>query len=235
VLAKSWLSNHVRSWYGRETLADKSETNHWQQRWTSFKTLLLEKPAADKTHRHSNIVTFPTWHLDAEEVEACWLIDLTTVPLADWIRQRTSGLTIDPRQALENLTEEINDGLGREYADAYEEAQLAARMVDWLVATNGCESLRPRSAASLLESEGLWKSLLLRLERTWGDLWGAKSIEKVARGILERLRDPEEADAKSSPPDCIGHQTYVNLCDNPGGGSTMWWGLPDTAAALRQA
>lgn len=233
VLAKSWLSNHVRSWYGRETLADKTQTNHWQQRWTSFKTLLLEKPAADSTQRHSNPVAFPTWHLDGEEVDACWQIDLTTVPLADWIRQRTQ-VNNDPRKALENLTEEINDGLGRTYADAYEEAQLAARLVDWLVATNGCESLRPHNAASLLNSEGLWKSLLLRMERSWGDLWGEKSLETVAQGILERLAKPEEAHSHATPPDCIGHQTYIALCETPGGGSTMWWGPPDKPAAQRQ-
>jgi len=229
VLAKSWLSNHVRSWYGRETLADNAETSHWQQRWTSFKTLLLEKPSSTGSHRSHNIVFFPTWHLDADEVDACWRIDLTTVPLADWIRNRTlSGPSKnDPRKALEHLTEEINDGLGRTYAETYEEAQLAARLVDWLVATNGCESLRPLKAKSLLNNKGLWKSLLLRVGRTWGEAWGAESIERVLKGILERIAEPEELEPSASPPDCIGYQTYVNLCEGTGGGSKMWWGEPD--------
>merc|ERR1719254_275042 len=109
----------------------------------------------------------------------------------------------NPRKAVEGLTEEINDRLGRDYADAYEEAQFAARMVDWMVATNGCESMRPRNAAALLNSEGLWKSLLLRLRRSWGDLWGAKSLETVARGILRRLAEPEEAELHAYPPHCV--------------------------------
>jgi len=44
VLTKSWASRHVQNWYGRETLASSAETSGWEQRWTSFKALLMEKP-----------------------------------------------------------------------------------------------------------------------------------------------------------------------------------------------
>lgn len=228
VIAKTWISTHAKSWYGRETLADKLQTDAWHQRWTSFKTLLLEKPPEGQAPR-PNVIAFPTWHLDVAEVDACWDIDHTSVPLADWIRRTNES---DPRYALEGLTEDINDHLGRAYAEAYEEAQLAARLVDWMVATTGCESLRPPQASALLNSEGLWKSLLLRIERTWGEIWGAASIEKITRGILVRLAEPEEVDEHASPPDCVGHQTFVALCESPGGGSTMWWGPPDKHAEM---
>merc|ERR1719204_2062065 len=115
VVAQSWASRHVRSWYGRETLASDRETSGWVQRWTSFKVLLLEKPARAST---AMPILFPSWHLDHQEVDACWQYDPTTVPLADWIpRQRQDN----PRKALGFLTEEINDGLGRNYSLAYEE------------------------------------------------------------------------------------------------------------------
>jgi len=207
VLASSWDSRHVRSWYGRETLASDKETGGWVQRWTSFKALLLEKPASDTSPKP---VLFPSWHLDTNEADPCWRLDPTTVPLADWIPRQGQDTA---RKALETLTAEVNDGLGREYQYAYEEAQLAVRMVDWLVATGGCDSLRQRRAASLLNSHGLWKMFLTRLLRVWGDMWGSESVERVARGILERLvEDSWEADPSAAPPACIGHQTFLALC-----------------------
>jgi len=207
VLAGSWSSRHVSSWYGRETLASDKETGSWVQRWTSFKALVLEKPSAREAPRP---VLFPSWHLDTREADPCWRLDPTTVPLSDWIPRQGKE---DARKALETLTEEINDNLGREYQYAYEEAQLAVRMVDWLVATGGCESLRRPRASSLLGSEGLWKSLLARLRRVWGEMWGEEDVARVALGIVERLAaEPDELDAHASPPACAGQQTYVALC-----------------------
>jgi len=201
------LTSHVRSWCGRETLASADETSGWQQRWTSFKALLLEKPSG--TGLQPFVVAFPSWHLDIEEIDMCWRIDPTMVPLADWIHRQGAG---SPRKAFEVLTEQINDRLGREYAVAYEEAQLAARIVDWFIATGGCESLSPRRASSLLGSRGLWLSLRTRLLRAWEAVWGADALERIALDVLRRLADPEGAVAVASPPECIGQQTYARLC-----------------------
>merc|ERR1740129_316682 len=213
VLAGSWASRHVQSWYGREASKVESDGN-WQQRWTSFKMLLLEKPA-DPLAPKPSIIAFPSWHLDAEEAGSCWSLDPSALPLADWVRRQRKD---DPRQALEMLTEEVNDGLGREYAEAYEEAQLAVRMVYWLVATEGCENFRPARAATLLNSRGLWRSLLRRLLRAWEGVWGAEALERVALAVLRRLAERPE-DEEGRPFECLGQQTYVALCEDPGDGS----------------
>lgn len=224
VLAESWVSRHVRSWYGRETLASEQETGGWVQRWTSFKVLLLEKPSTFPEQRQKRLlgvspILFPSWHLDTKEVDACWGYDPTTVPLSDWIPRQGES---DVRKALEKLTDETNNRLGRMYSEAYEEAQLAVRMVDWLVATGGCENLRPPRAAQLLASEGLWKTLRGRLVRAWGDIWGAQTVADVARSILQRIAGKDE-ELHNTPQACAGHQTYLSLCEDPGGGHAMPW------------
>jgi len=231
VLAGSWNSRHVRSWYGRETLASEGETGGWTQRWTSFKALLLEKPAGRlSANPAANPVVFPSWHLDSKDTDSCWSLDPTTVPLADWIPRQGLG---DARKALETLTAEVNDGLGRDYLLAYEEVQLAVRMVDWLVATGGCESLRQRRAASLLNSQGLWLSLVTRLTRVWGEMWGNKTVTGIARSILERLAErPGEAEPTAPPPACAGQQTYVALC---GGAPSAVAGGAQRSGALGQS
>lgn len=224
VLARSWASRHVRSWYGRETLASEKETGGWVQRWTSFKVLLLEKPSllpehAEQQKKGFNPIVFPTWHLDSTEIDKCWRYDPLTVPLSDWIPRQNET---DVRKALGKLTDEINNNLGRTYAEAYEEAQLAVRLVDWLVATSGCESLRPRRAESVLGSEGLRRSMQKRLLRTWGEMWGHETVVNISESILRRIAGLDE-ERESTPPVCAGHQTYLALCEDPGGGHAMPW------------
>eukprot|EP00927_Polykrikos_kofoidii_P010896 TRINITY_DN1459_c0_g2_i2.p1 TRINITY_DN1459_c0_g2~~TRINITY_DN1459_c0_g2_i2.p1 ORF type:complete len:939 (-),score=143.41 TRINITY_DN1459_c0_g2_i2:146-2962(-) len=221
VLERTWASRHVASWYGRENLGVDVEAGTWLQRWTSFKALLMEKPPVPSVVRSQTLrrpVLFPSWHLDTQLIDSCWRFDPTIVPLADWIPRVGQG---DARGALKGLTEEINDGLGRDYAMGYEEAQLSVRMVDWLVATGGCDDLRPASAAQTLASRGLWQLLRSRLLRKWGEIWGAEAVTRIALSLFERLADPESAEAASSPAACAGTQTYFTLCEDPGGGSMM--------------
>eukprot|EP00747_Dinoflagellata_sp_TGD_P166013 gnl/TRDRNA2_/TRDRNA2_188162_c0_seq1.p1 gnl/TRDRNA2_/TRDRNA2_188162_c0~~gnl/TRDRNA2_/TRDRNA2_188162_c0_seq1.p1 ORF type:complete len:929 (+),score=138.21 gnl/TRDRNA2_/TRDRNA2_188162_c0_seq1:78-2864(+) len=229
VLSQIWASRHVQNWYGREELASKAASDSWQQRWTSFKCLLLFKPpasgqgvrapiassttSATLVKRRNGVIVFPSWHLDQEEVDSCWNLDPSALPLADWVRRHNWN---DPRKAIGMITEEINKDLGRDYAITYEEAQLAVRMVDWLVAAEGCENFRPAKASSLLGSEGLWKKLLKRLLRVWEHVWGAEAVERVALGILRRLAaGPDEVHDAGPPSECIGQQTYERLCSDP--------------------
>ncbi|CAE7863721.1 kidins220, partial [Symbiodinium microadriaticum] len=66
VMANTWASHHVQNWYGRESVASK---DHWQQRWTSFKWLLLQKPSVSGMEGPKpRIIAFPSWHLDSAEV-----------------------------------------------------------------------------------------------------------------------------------------------------------------------
>jgi len=214
VLAETWASRHVQNWYGCEALPSAADSAAWQQRWTSFKALLLEKPAVPSAPK-SSVIVFPSWHLDDEEVDSCWRLDPSTIPLADWIRRQSEE---DPRDALGQLSEEISDSLGRKYAEAYEEAQLSVRMVDWLIATEGCENFSPARAATLVNSRGLWLSLRRRLLRAWEPVWGADAIDRVAWGVLQRLAEGPELGA-AAPYECLGKQTYTALCEDPGGAS----------------
>jgi len=216
VLAQSWVSRHVRNWYGRE--ADPSQKDHggYAQRWTSFKVLLLEKPARTS---ETNPILFPSWHLDHTETDSCWQYDPTTVPLADWIPRQGKE---DPKLALETLTADINDELGRNYSLAYEEAQLAVRMVDWLVATGGCRSLERSRAVATLSSAGLKRQLHARLLRVWGQVWGEEAVLRIAEEVFQRLAGQQEGHA--GPPACAGFQTFVALCHEPGGAGVMPWG-----------
>ncbi|CAE7880494.1 unnamed protein product, partial [Symbiodinium sp. KB8] len=226
VMANTWASHHVQNWYGREVPGkgavisqSVASKDHWQQRWTSFKWLLLQKPSVSGMEGPKpRIIAFPSWHLDSAEADSCWSFDPSAVPLADWImKQMEAHKEEDPREALHRLSDEVNDELGPKYASEYEEAQLAVRLVDWLVATEGCNNFKPVQAGRLL-STGLWLTLRSRLLRAWQDIWGADSVERVALAVLRRLAEPEELEV-ATPAECAGLQTFLALCEGEGDGS----------------
>lgn len=212
VFANTWLSNHVRNWYGREVLASVDQSAGWQQRWTSFKWLLLQKTLSKEDL--APVISFPSWHLDSKEADPCWSFDPSALPLADWIGLQEED---DSRIALQGLSREVHDELGSKYASEYEELQLAVRMVDWLVATEGCQNFRQQQAQRLLNSEGLWQTLRSRLMRVWRDIWGEESVDRVAKALLQRLAEPTSIVEKTSPVYCVGLQTYLALCEGPHG------------------
>lgn len=213
VLANSWASRYVQNWYGHESLASKDQSAGWQQRWTSFKWLLLEKPL-DVPPPHPEVITFPSWHLDSEQADPCWSFDPSAVPLADWISRHES----EPRDALSELSDEINENLGKQYSQEYEQAQLAVRIVDWFVATEGCDNFRPTAAKRLLNSQGLWLTLRTRLFNAWQDVWDTDSVERVALAVLRRIAEPTPDGDQATPVECAGFQTYIGLCEGLGGG-----------------
>eukprot|EP00931_Biecheleriopsis_adriatica_P051263 TRINITY_DN29712_c0_g1_i1.p1 TRINITY_DN29712_c0_g1~~TRINITY_DN29712_c0_g1_i1.p1 ORF type:complete len:926 (+),score=162.03 TRINITY_DN29712_c0_g1_i1:25-2802(+) len=203
-----WISRHVKGWYGRESDMDGTGV----QRWTSFKALLLEKPSA---RQHPPVVLFPSWHLDTRLTDSCWSFDPSTVPLSDWLPRQGHD---HPHKALSTLTDEINEGLGRKYGEQYEEAQLAVRIIDFVVAKEGCKRLTMEAAASLLDREASWRALRQRLLTKWGEMWGEATVTKVALEIFERLAKGESAAASENPAACAGVQTAYALCEIPGGG-----------------
>ncbi|CAJ1337371.1 unnamed protein product [Effrenium voratum] len=210
VFTHSWLSNHVQNWYGREVLASKDQSAGWQQRWTSFKWLLLQKTSGEEPP--PKVIAFPSWHLDSQEADPCWSFDPSALPLADWIASQKED--DDPRVALQKLSDEVLDQLGPKYAEEYEEVQLAVRLVDWLVATEGCQNFKPPQAQRLLSSDGLWLTLRSRLMRAWKGIWGEESLERVARAVLQRLAEPVPF---ASPAECSASQTYKSLCEEGDG------------------
>lgn len=175
----------------------------------------FERPA-DKSSPKPPIVSFPSWHLDAGEMDECWQLDPTSLPLADWVRRQQKE---DPRAALELMSDELSDSLGRQYSEAYEEAQLGVRLVDWLVATEGCQNLKPRKVLTTLNSRGLWLSMRARLLRAWEDVWGAEAVERIALAVLRRLAERPDLNTPGLPAECLGQKTYIALCEDPGDGA----------------
>ncbi|CAK9073795.1 unnamed protein product [Durusdinium trenchii] len=232
VFANTWLSNHVKNWYGREVLASMDQSAGWQQRWTSFKWLLLQKTKI--VEEASPVISFPSWHLDSQEADPCWSFDPSALPLADWIALQDEE---DPRVALERFSLEVSEELGPKYALEYEELQLAVRLVDWLVATEGCQNFKPHQAQRLFHSEGLWQTLRSRLMRAWRSIWGQESVDRVAQAVLKRLMEPTEVSA--SPVECVGLQTYVALCEAGWAGGCLdvpgcaWTPDPSTPSVSR--
>lgn len=261
----AWASRTVQNWYGRELLASQDASAAWQQRWTSFKAVLLEKPAVPTSPRPA-VIVFPPWHLDADDMDSCWRFDPSALPMADFVLQQQraailgwgrpvgdgdesegaagqsttdAGMpwpwppraTTDLRIALSGLTDEISGNLSRHYSEAYEEAQLAVRMIDWLVATEGCDSLRPAQVATTLNSYGLWQSLMRRLLRAWEDVWEDEVVERVALTVLKRLahRPSFHSSEPATPTECMAQQTFIALCEFPGDASPAKVGTFPTA------
>ncbi|CAK9003343.1 Uncharacterized protein SCF082_LOCUS7696 [Durusdinium trenchii] len=116
-------------------------------------------------------------------------------------------------------------------------AGAAVRLVDWLVATEGCQNFKPHQAQRLFHSEGLWQTLRSRLMRAWRSIWGQESVDRVAQAVLKRLMEPTEVSA--SPVECVGLQTYVALCEAGWAGGCLdvpgcaWTPDPSTPSVSR--
>jgi len=213
VLESSSRLPFIQNWYGHESLAPGTEGHLWQQSWTSFKALIMEKPSMP-SDLPAAVAVFPSWHLDASDVDECWSFDPSSLPLADWVARQKQR---DPRKALQELTHEMHDSLGQRYSEAYEEAQLAVRMVDWLIANEGCDSFRASNATSMFTTSGLWQSLRTRLVFAWESIWDAEVIERIAQAVLWRLAQGL-LQTPISPFECLGQQTFIALCENTGQG-----------------
>eukprot|EP00927_Polykrikos_kofoidii_P010894 TRINITY_DN1459_c0_g1_i1.p1 TRINITY_DN1459_c0_g1~~TRINITY_DN1459_c0_g1_i1.p1 ORF type:complete len:941 (-),score=116.52 TRINITY_DN1459_c0_g1_i1:96-2918(-) len=216
VLERTGKWKFANAWSGHDDVEAVPEAEKWYGRWTGFKALLMEKPPVTSAGLSQTVarrpVLFPSWHLDSHMIDTCWGFDPTMGPFADWIQRNGAGGfdSVGGRHAI-----------ARVYAMTYEEAQLSVSMVDWLVATGGCDDLRATRVNQTLESHSLWQLLQSRLLRKWGGIWGAEVVRRVARDLLHSLADPKLANATSSPATCVGAQTYFALCEEPGGGSIM--------------
>mmetsp|Transcript_60357 Transcript_60357/g.127851 ORF Transcript_60357/g.127851 Transcript_60357/m.127851 type:complete len:928 (-) Transcript_60357:7-2790(-) len=224
VLGKTWASRHIQNWYGRETLASTVESAGWEQRWTSFKALLMQKKpkssasGGDPATRSSPapaILASPSWHLDTQKADRCWSLDPSSLPLADWISRHPAQ---DPREALLQITQEISDKMGPSYSQAYEEAQFAVRLMDWLVASEGCAGLIPAKIAQFFEDPVVASELTARARKAWSGVWGESVVDRMISTILRPLLGGDSApgEKRLSPSECLGREAHRALCLMPG-------------------
>lgn len=194
-----WVSRHITGWYGNEVLMDPGE-----QRWTSFKALIQRKgvipPQTETltpTDLNDAIVYSASWPLDTTEVDSCWVLDPSNLPLADWIR-RNEALNRNAYDTLNNLTKEFDKQLGIDYARNYENAQLGVRLVDYLVRTVGCEGLRHGK-----HRFQPWDQL------RWEEAWPKKVLEFVGPRVISAIINGTE---KGLPFECLASRSFRTLC-----------------------
>merc|ERR1712232_254214 len=81
-----------------------------------------------------NVILSPPFPLGREQIDSCWTFDPTGVPLADQMRlELIEGRPIWPFLARVQYDSKTLEKIDKVYADAYEDIQLAFRLVDWLV------------------------------------------------------------------------------------------------------
>ncbi|CAE8582609.1 unnamed protein product, partial [Polarella glacialis] len=124
------------------------------------------------------------------ELDPCWAVDPTQIPLADQMRiESRAGRPPWGIVAQVQSDGRLFEQMDKAYSDAYEDLQLAARLVDWLVATRGCQNLpgaSPKGKSLLLNSSAAagerWPP--------WTRIWGRHRLRRVGAGVLGALQSP---------------------------------------------
>jgi len=223
---RSFLGRTVRDWYGRSFTG---------QRWASFKLLVQHKSPSnafgrlassctggtlDTSHCSSPIMAYisagravlsgPSFPLSAEDIDPCWSLDATQIPLADRMRidkkrGRPPWHVIGEVQANEFILEQLD----QVYGEAYEDAQLTARIVDHLVASHGCDAvvkLEHGNLSAVLSGGGRWGKL-------WEPYWGRKRVRRVLEvTIRQAARHNEGPLARGEVVECEARKAARKLC-----------------------
>lgn len=87
------------------------------------------------------VLPVPSWHLDSAEADPCWMFDPSALPISDWSARNKLATNATTREVFSLLHVEVDRALGVRYASGYEEAQIAVKLVDWLVKSTGCPAL----------------------------------------------------------------------------------------------
>ncbi|CAD7976066.1 unnamed protein product [Amoebophrya sp. A25] len=153
-----------------------------------------------------DVVPFPTWHLDSTEKDPCWLFDPTNMPIADWSRINRHETNATTRQVLSTLSVDVDRNLGERYAMGYEDAQLAVRLVDFLVKSQGCLAMAQPTSISLK-----WKPWM---RQRWADVWRADTLDRVGPAVMSMLRLEASGAPRGRhyPFECMAAQTFRIMC-----------------------
>jgi len=175
------------------------------------KAELLTKPIEPIDGARYSIIQAPSWHLDTEESDPCWLFDPTNMPIADWVKLNSDASNASAREVLSLLSVDVNRELGIRYASGYEEAQLSVRLVDFLVKSIGCLALSNPDSLSFK-----WSSW--HRER-FIEIWRADVLDKVGPAVMNILkleaiamRAKETRTSRHYPYECMARQTFRILC-----------------------
>jgi len=222
--SESFLGRAVASWYGR--------TVDGGQRWASFKVLVQFKaprPKQGSIHcqqeggatdscqsplqsliNKGHVVLSPSYPMTNDDRDPCWSVDATQIPLADQMRlEQERGGQAWEALARVQYDDQVLQQLDKDYADAYEDLQLAVRLVDWLVATRGCHAIRSGNR-SMLVTETRWPQ--------WVRMWGRQRLHRVGMVVLRELRglstEPPTKHMLTTrrPFECAAHHSVRLLC-----------------------
>ncbi len=185
-----------------------------------------------------DIVQAPTFHLDVAEIDPCWLYDPLNMPIADWSRINTEATNATVRQILSTLNHNVDRDLGLRYAGGYaysfglfyvivyciqyslcspqkryEEAQLAVRLVDFLVKSTGCLAFAESSSISFR-----WKDWH---KHRWMSIWREEVLDRVGPAIMNILRSEVSAiennvtsTTRHYPYECLARQMFRSMCQH---------------------
>ncbi|CAD7958809.1 unnamed protein product [Amoebophrya sp. A120] len=158
------------------------------------------------TEHHYDIVQFPTWHLDSTDIDSCWLFDPTNMPIADWSSINSIATNATTRQVLSVLNVDVDRALGERYAMGYEDAQLAVRLVDFLVKSQGCNAMSNPDSISLK-----WKPWM---RERWLPVWKEDVLQRVGPAVMSmlRLEAQNAAIGRHYPYECLAAQTFRVMC-----------------------
>jgi hypothetical protein len=170
------LKTNIGHWYGVEF------DEH--QRYSNFKVLIQRKGAPAGI-----AVDAPSWHLDIDEMPACFSFDFTDLPISDFLwRKLQDGLPV--KKSLEMMDDDATEAMNRKAKVAYDKAQIAVRLLDWLVARRGCSSA-PES------NWGIWTKI-------WEDL--ADEVGSAVLAVVRKERTPIE------PFECLALDAWKRWC-----------------------
>jgi hypothetical protein len=224
--SESFLGRAVASWYGRNVDGG--------QHWASFKVLVQFKAprqtqasggvlcqqqgeAANSCQSplqslisKGHVVLSPSYPLTSYDRDPCWSVDATQIPLADQMRlEQERGGQAWEALARVQYDERVLQQLDKDYADAYEDLQLAVRLVDWLVATQGCHASRSGNR-TMLVTETRWPR--------WVRMWSRQRLQRVGIAVLGELQGlstqlPMKRKVTTRRPfECAAHHSVRLLC-----------------------
>jgi SAM-dependent MidA family methyltransferase len=173
---RSFKSHNIGHWYGIEF------DEH--QRYSNFKVLIQRKGAPPGL-----AVDAPSWHLDVTEMPRCFSFDYTDLPISDFLwRKLQDGLPLRP--ALTSLDDDATEAMNTRSKVAYDKAQIAVRLLDWLISRRGC-STAPVSNWDVWTQ--MWQSL-------------AEEVGNAVLAIARKERTPIE------PFECLALEAWERWC-----------------------